>query len=126
MVCKPEWTPAPFEWSVLSEALFPLGPKTDGVAADDMIVGRALNILAALLQHGARVDARDSRAGTPLHEAAKRGNEQALERLLDGNGAEEALWAQTKGGWLPVNNASHNKRMFGVSTARPPPCMHAP
>lgn len=99
-ISKPQWDPAPFEWSALSEALSHI----------EVLSGRTEVIVKTLLAHGARVDARDSKAATPLHQAATRGNITALEALLKAPDAAAAVWCQTRGGWLPIHNASHNAR----------------
>ena len=99
-ISKPGWDPAPFRWPALSEVLSRVEVRPT----------RAQSIVRLLLEHGARAEARDSRAATPLHQAATRGNLPALEALLEAPGADEALWAQTKGAWLPIHNASHNGR----------------
>lgn len=96
----PHWTPPNFEVSALTEA----------ISRSEAMPERAGMIVQLLLDRHARVDARDTIGATPLHQAATRGNVQVLRALLDAPGANDALWAQTQGNWLPVHNASNMQR----------------
>ena len=95
----PHWTPANFEVSALTEA----------ISRSEDHPERALTIVQLLLEKRACVHARDTIGATPLHQAATRGNEKVVRVLLEQPGAEEALWAQTQGNWIPVHNASNMK-----------------
>jgi len=72
----------------------------------DAFSERAIEIIKLLLLNGARVDARDTKCATPLHQAAFRGNADAVDLLLKAEGSEVALWAETQGHYLPLHNAS--------------------
>ena len=99
-VAKARWTPAPFEWPALSEAL----------SRSEFMPERVRQVVRLLLDRRASINARDTIGATPLHQAATRGEEAVIEELLASADADEAIWAQTQGHWLPVHNASNMSR----------------
>jgi ankyrin repeat protein len=83
-----------------------------GTLLHDAALKGHIAVVRVLLEHGAKLDARNATGGTPLHDAALAGQTAVVELLLDKGAAINAK--DTEGGETPLHRAASWNRGLTV------------